>query len=248
MNETACMYTGNREETLVAYLYDEISPTERRAFESHLAGCGVCRAELSEFGVVRARLGAWGPPEPSRALTAPPLPSVNSRQRVLAALHDVPVWMQAAAAMLFLGLSAGVANLDVNYTADGFSIHTGWWAPTAPSTPVVAAMPSVDPVSRDELSGQIRKLREELGSTRTPDADLVRRVRLLIADSERKQENELALRAATLLRDVRSQRAADMAQINRAFQFVGAATDLEIRRQQQRTEEITTQLASLSKP
>jgi putative zinc finger protein/HEAT repeat protein len=36
------------EESLSLYLYDELAPEERRAFEEHLAGCAACRKQLEE--------------------------------------------------------------------------------------------------------------------------------------------------------------------------------------------------------
>ena len=62
---TTCTYRGNREELLVAYLYDEVDPSDRAAFGEHIAACAVCRRELDELGVVRSRLGRWTPPEPA---------------------------------------------------------------------------------------------------------------------------------------------------------------------------------------
>jgi len=255
MNETACKYTGNREEALIAYLYDEIAPADRRSFEAHLAICEMCREELSGFGAVRARLGAWAPPEPSRALTPSALPAVSGggRRGVLAVLHEVPVWAQAVAAMLFLGLAAGAANLHINYTANGFSVRTGWLSPavTDGTQPVMqptgsVAAPSVDVVLKDEWSAALRALRAEIGAARAADDDVLRRVRTLIAESERKQENELALRSAVLLQDVQSQRVADLAKIDRAFREISLATETGLRRQQQRTDTISTQLLRVS--
>ena len=51
-------------ELLVSYLYDDLADGQRAAFESHLRGCAVCRAELHGLRDVRADLGAWAPPEP----------------------------------------------------------------------------------------------------------------------------------------------------------------------------------------
>jgi hypothetical protein len=255
MNETACMYTGNREEALVAYLYDDIAPADRRSFEAHLAICEVCREELSGFGAVRARLGAWAPPEPSRALTPSALPTVSGGGRggVLAALHEVPVWAQAVAAMLFLGLAAGAANLHINYTADGFSIRTGWLSPAAAEATQSAVQssssvtaPSVDVVSKSELAAELSEVRADIGAARAADADFLRQVRGLIAESEGKQQNELALRLAVLLQDVQSQRAADVTRVNRVLAQFSWATDMAIRRQEQKTDTISTQLLRVS--
>ena len=38
------------------YFYDELTPREREAIESHLPSCGHCRTVLAELGVIRAAL------------------------------------------------------------------------------------------------------------------------------------------------------------------------------------------------
>ena len=43
-----------------------------------------------------------------------------------AALGDLPLWAQVAAAMLCVGVAAGVANLEVRYEGGRLSVRTGW--------------------------------------------------------------------------------------------------------------------------
>src|SRR6476659_6850372 len=101
MTNMRCIYP-DRDAVLVAYLYDDIDRGERVAFETHITTCLPCRSELAEMRAVRASLEprAWW--------------------------HQVPVWAQVAAAMLVLGLSASIANLDVRYGAGGLNVTTGW--------------------------------------------------------------------------------------------------------------------------
>jgi len=44
---------GHLEDTLSAYLDDELAPAARREAEAHLAGCAECRAELEEVAAAR---------------------------------------------------------------------------------------------------------------------------------------------------------------------------------------------------
>ena len=44
---------------VVSYLYDEIGGAEKREFESHLAGCNTCTAELASFSGVRSSVNTW---------------------------------------------------------------------------------------------------------------------------------------------------------------------------------------------
>ena len=41
--DTICTYRDNRDEILVAFLYNDIDPSKREAFETHLAACAACR-------------------------------------------------------------------------------------------------------------------------------------------------------------------------------------------------------------
>jgi hypothetical protein len=59
------------------------------------------------------------------------------------------------------------------------------------------------------------------------------RVRTLIEESERRQQRELALRTAQLMRDVDSQRQVDLAQIQNSFGQIEGLTGAEVREQRQ---------------
>src|SRR5207245_4343393 len=136
-------------------------------------------------------------------------------------------WAQVAAAMLVLGVSAGAANLNVHYDADGFTVRTGWLKSSPAVTEYVGhdvSRAETNPARdltlsstapwRGDLAAVERQLRSELRSAtarpvmaRGDDAEIVRRVRALIADSERKEQSELALRVASVMRDVNAGRA-----------------------------------------
>ena len=64
MTDTTCTYSGNRDDALIAYLYEEIDPVIHAAFDAHLASCARCRADLTGLRGVRAGLAQWAPPEP----------------------------------------------------------------------------------------------------------------------------------------------------------------------------------------
>ena len=72
--------------------------------------------------------------------------------------------------------------------------------------------------------------------------DVVRRVRTLIEESERKQQRELALRVAEMARDSQAQRQADFAQINRSLGFIQANTGQEMMRNRQRLNSLAVQV------
>src|SRR5438874_8567917 len=120
VNDTRCGYADRRDEVLVAYLYDDITSNERSSFEAHLTTCAGCRGELDELRGVRQQLTRW----------SPPLRGVGSRESIVGSRRvwwrEMPAWAQVAAAMLVLGISAAVANLNVHYGSDGVTIRTGW--------------------------------------------------------------------------------------------------------------------------
>jgi hypothetical protein len=175
------------------------------------------------------------------------------------ALSDIPVWAQVAAAMLVLGVSAGIggaiANLDVRY--GGLTLRTGWSRPASSEAEPAISGPrtgtartehvTIDPWRR-ELEALERRLRTDFqgspsaGSAAAParteataisaDAQLLRKVRTLLEDSERRQRNELALQIAEVVQEFDTKRGTDLANI-RSMKTIQSATGVEIVRQQQ---------------
>jgi putative zinc finger protein len=246
MTETMCRYSGERDQALVAFLYDEIDPSTRASFEAHLATCAQCRGELSALRGLRPTLRRWAPPEPAKPFVygaTGRFPGVGS---VWSRLRDIPAWAQVAAAMLFLGVGAGVANLDVRYDPQGLSIRTGW---SRPVSPAAAAPPAGSAPWHAELAALEDRLRGELGRSQPSplliaaqaqrpapslsDIDVLRRVRALIDESERRQQRELALRVADVMRDVDSQRRADLSKIDRNLGAIQNNTGVEVMKQRE---------------
>ena len=58
-------------EVVSGYLDGELTPLERRRAESHLAGCDLCRDELTDMMFVRARLRALPMLELPSQVTSP---------------------------------------------------------------------------------------------------------------------------------------------------------------------------------
>jgi anti-sigma factor RsiW len=261
-----CGYPGDRDEALIAYLYDEIDPAARAVFGAHLTTCAVCRDELRALGGVRQQLARWSPPEPSFVVSAGES-SVRSQSAIRnpqSAIRtgwwrEIPAWAQVAAALLFLGVSAGVANLDVHYDRSGLTVRTGW-SRAGTAQPVVTASgvsgarnPTAVPIAtRDDLAALERQLRSEfraaqtaprtasavdartlLTSSGSADADLMRRVRALVDETEKRQQRELALRIGEVLRDVNAQRQADLVRIDRSLGLVENNLGVEVLKQRQ---------------
>ena len=252
MNDTHCAFDGRRDEVLVAYLYDDIEPREREAFEAHLPDCLVCRTELDALSDVRGGLAAWAAPDvldgiggtaPRSALRIvnPESPRVSTGFRTFA---EAPVWLQAAAAMLVVAASLGLANLNLTYSPSaGLSVSTGWMRPApavtpAPAPVVTAAAPTPDPWQAD-LTVLEQKVMEgvkaQFAATQAPDGDaaLLARVRNIVQESERRQQRELALRVAEVARESQVQRQADLVKIDRNLGLIQRSTGVEVMRTQQ---------------
>ena len=245
MTESMCSYSGDREEALVASLYDDGDPALRAAFEAHLTACGRCRDELDALRGVRVQLGRWAPPEPSFAAFA----RQSARHTPPSWWQGIPAWAQVAAAVLLVGVSAGIANLDVRYDANGLSVRTGWSKQPPAAAAGVARIDGASAPWRADLTALERQLKTEFRAAQvsatvapvaaTPraasaaDADVLRRVRALLDESEKRQQRELALRVAEVVRDVNAQRQADLVKIDRSLGVVQNNLGVEVMKQRQ---------------
>jgi hypothetical protein len=260
MTDSMCGYQGDRDQALVAFLYDDGGDwRERGVFEGHLTTCALCREELATLSGVRAQLARWAPPEPAFSVTNG---NVSSAMRNPQSpwWREIPAWAQVAAALLFLGVSAGIANLDVRYAANGLSVRTGWTRPPS-RDPRVAGPPATDVTVapndgalsstpsapwRADLAALERQLNGELRAMKastmpatparasTPDAEVLRRVHALLDESEKRQQRELALRVAEVMRDVTAQRQADLVKIDRTLGLVQNNLGVEVMKDRQR--------------
>jgi anti-sigma factor RsiW len=226
---------------LVTYLYGECDEAARRVVDTHLAVCQACAAELLELRSTRGELADWEVPE--RALGF----RIVSEQHATVADAPAPVpvrrsatlpwWLQTAAAVLLLSAGAGLAQIEVRYGSEGVVIRTGWSTAPAPA----AASAAVDGRAAPWL-GDLAALEERIRhdrSTASPsdvaavpasggavdpesgagsrDEALLRRVQALIDRSEQKQQRELAVRLADVVRDVDTQRRADQVRVQQTF-------------------------------
>jgi hypothetical protein len=230
-------------ETLVAYIYDEVDAPEKARVERHLQHCGTCGGEYAALTGVRTVLQAWAPPHAGLGFTVVPTAEAERSARVLRPAkwwNTVPVWAQAAAAVLVLAVSAAVANIQVRSGPDGFVVTTGWMSqspsareqtsePRRVAAPITAAVVPAAENWKAALRSLEEELRNEIRTSRSADAVVrtssrsgadeatIRRVMELLAASEARQERNLAVRLTQFNRDVNVQRQADLVRIQQLF-------------------------------
>jgi len=91
-----------------AYLDGELPASERHRAESHLAGCDICRDQLTDMMFVRARLRALP------MLELPAEPAVVTRAVVpVHRRHRILMGAAAAAVAMVLALAAGTSPGEV---------------------------------------------------------------------------------------------------------------------------------------
>jgi hypothetical protein len=258
MNETFCNFPGKRDETIVAYLYGEMEADERALFDRHLVACAPCRAELADLRGVRSELARSAAPELAGHIAFDVTPAFGAGAGKAA--RSIPVWAQAIAATLILGVAAGVANLDVTYSrTSGLSIKTGWRHPADANSPQTVAAPglavqttSPTPPWKSDLTALERELRADIDrqpqavqtvSSSISDEAVLRKVRQLVQDSEKRQESELALRVAEAVRELQTQRQADLVKIDRTLGFMQNRTGMEAMRTQRQMNTLAQQVS-----
>jgi hypothetical protein len=217
---------------LVSYLYDECEPDERATIGAHVAVCGACAAELAALESTRIQLTSWSPPDTDLGFAISRPGTWFNR--------PLPAWAQlaAAAAVFAAGLSLGIAGGTMRATP-----------PAAASAAAPVRAPSsaagVEGVTGETLDALEQRLRDEIARLRTSgrppaaapasgnDGQLLARVRALIDESEQRQQRELALRTAQIVREFDSQRRVDLEQIQRNFGQIEGLAGAEVREQRQ---------------
>jgi Putative zinc-finger len=238
----------NNAELILGYAYGELADADRQVFEAHLSRCAECRSEVAEMRSTRAHLASWTPPEPEfdfqivRGNRAAPLPA---RRR----FSFTPAWGLAAAAVLVLAAAAAIANVEVRYDANGLIVRTGWardaaTAENAAVTPSALQTAGNSSEWRTEIATLQSRLREletaasAREATTTPaagprmsEAEIIRRVREIVSQSETRQQREFAVQIAQVVRDVDRARKMDFLQIQQGMGQLRGQTTADVAQQ-----------------
>jgi anti-sigma factor RsiW len=126
MNETNNSLSCERASDLIAFLYNEATPSETRDFELHLKDCGDCRQEVASFGLVRESITAWRDEALSGFVSTP---VATTRKSALAALRQFidlsPLWLKGATAFAVVVFCVLAALAIVRVQTNKTKVNTG---------------------------------------------------------------------------------------------------------------------------
>lgn len=228
-------------ELLIDYVYGELTSHDREAFDRHLTSCATCRDEVDGLRGTRTSLASWAPPEPDLGFEV-------VRGRRAAAGWSARVWGWspalglAAAAMVIGAVSAAIANVEVTTGAGGITVTTRWNRAAVVQTQAASSSGSSADVER--LEARLRDLESQLAavrsqpavvpvaaSSRMPEADVMRMVRQLIAQSEERQQGVLARQILQVNRDFEVARRTDLDRLGRGINQIQQMTFDTVQRQ-----------------
>lgn len=240
-------------EALVAYLYDECEPRERERVEAHLAACARCAGDAAAFRSVRGALEAWTPPEPAPGLRV--VAEREPRRARWSPLAWRPGRELAAAAGIVLAaglvFAAGfvLGGVEAQYRDGALVLRAGLVdyvrSLAAPAAAAERDAPA-DAVTpwRADLAALERELRGELtpaaGASQlaarpafeTPALErdaLLRQMQGLIAQSERRQQQERALWLTEFAQELDVQRRADQQRLRQELGALEGVADYLVR-------------------
>jgi hypothetical protein len=224
-------------ELLISFLYDEIDPAAKQAFQKHLAMCVECRDELAALGATRAQVALWTPPDADLGFRI--VRGAESPARSW--FRFSPAWGLAAAAMLLVAIGAAIANLDVRYGNDGLVVRTGWNNVNVAPPSVESNVTPVDwKAQADQLDRRLREIERTMSTRQSPpvqnasasdlsDADLLQRVREIVGQSETRQQRAFASRLADLTREFDAQRQLDLVAIDQGMTRLQNTSGAEVK-------------------
>ena len=246
-------------DALIAYLYDECEPLEREQVEAHLLACHRCANELESLRSVRGTLRAWTPPEPSLGFRIVSGQDVKRLPWWKFALQPAWGFGAALGIVLVVGLALAGLEVRFGEGGFLVRVGgtEGTDAPATPSADVGPDMASaglaptsepsdVAPWHADlrELENQLRgesamtaaaggapqPMRGSSPETAAVDRDaLLQQFEGLIAQSERRQQQELALWLTEFAQEFDMQRHADQRRLQQELGALEGFADYLVR-------------------
>lgn len=232
----------DKPEALLDYLYEEGDPAQRLRIKRHLQDCATCSVAVLELQSVRGLLSEWKPPAarlgfkivPGGEQT--PVATQPVRWRFGAAW---PRWAQVAAGIFLFSAGMAFSQLHVEVANGALTVRS------RSAEPAITAAAGLTPVAHTgtdiPLPPAPVAMNEPARNVSAAD-EVLRRVKALIDQSESRQQRELALRLADVVRDFDTQRQADMQRVDQNFGQLEGQTGAEVARQR----ELLNQLVKVS--
>jgi hypothetical protein len=231
-------------DALADYLYDECPPGQREAMAAHLATCPQCASELASLRDTRLALAAWTPPAAELGFhvvangVAAGESTGGTVLRPARWWHrPMPAWAQAAAAALIFSAGLGLGAMR------GVTLNPGTDGPSDLRTVSADDLAALEQRLRSDMQAELQQARAAApaaapasapaGAAPMTSSPTLQQVRTLIAESERRQQRELTLRTAEVIRDFDTQRRGDLARIQQTFGRLEGATGAEVEQQRQ---------------
>jgi hypothetical protein len=224
---------------LMEYAYGEGDPQTNAAIAAHVATCAACADEVQAVQTTREGLRAWTPPEVVLGFQVTSAPAQVVRPARWWS-SPLPAWAQVAAAVVLFASGVGLGALRGSEQTSAAQASTPQAAAEAVSTRDLVAL---ETRLREELTRTVnaRAKADPVASASTTAAALpvaerealLQQVRRLIGESERRQQQELALRTAEVVRDLDVLRRGDLARIERTFGQMEGTTGVQVEQQRQ---------------
>lgn len=234
-------------ELILGYVYGELPDRARHEFDAHLRTCDACRYEVTELRATRGLLASWAPPEPEfNFRIVRNTPSARAPRR----FGFTPAWGLAAAAVLVLAAAAALANVEIRYDSEGLVVRTGWVRDGDARLASAAGQPHVTTVAdKGEFQAEIAELQKRLteleaeaknqrdgtvqlaSGPRMSDAELLRRVRDIVGQSETRQQRETAMQIAQIVKDVDNAQRLNFMRIQQGMGQLRGQTSAEVAQQ-----------------
>jgi hypothetical protein len=215
-------------EKLIAYLYDESDPRERKEMDAHLATCDTCREELRGLGATRVDLLAWDVPAHESVWKPFASPQITPWWR------QVPAWGMAAAATLVFGLGFAGGMAGRLFAAPAASPVMAENAPrTTVNEPNVVALESRLTALEHNGAGRLEPIPASVSHTPQKvnvDYDAIfARVKLLMDENDRDSQRT-SQKIFAMIQEIETQRRRDVADLQGLINTIGSRSDTNILR------------------
>lgn len=162
----------NMHEALVSVLYDETTPEEITQVRTHLAECGSCRRELSEFEQVRGMLRQWQVDDVPVLRIAPQQPRRSALEVLKELLGVMPIWVKSLGAVAAAMLVLAVLGSEISIGRSGFTLKADLFRSVGPEQQTTGgarlSQSQVEAMVKEMIGASAERQRSEL------QAELVR--------------------------------------------------------------------------